>query len=144
MSVLRRIGAYAAAVALLLAACGQPGGGGNDDEVLIPPTTEVLDDEARSDLAEVDADGTLTFDAGAGVADTLEADDVVVAQPAAAAPEGLLRHVTAVRTLGDEVIVETSGAEPIEAVHEGSLSVSVPLDANDLRSSMALHSGVEV
>jgi len=144
MSVLRRIGAHAAAVALLLASCGQPGGGGNDDEVLIPPTTEVLDDEARSDLAEVDADGTLTFDAGAGIADTLEADDVVVAQPAAAAPEGLLRRVTAVRTLGDEVIVETTSAEPIEAVHEGSLSVSVPLDANDLRSSMALHSGVEV
>ena len=144
MSVLRRTGAHAAAVALLLASCGQPGGGGNDDEVLIPPTTEVLDDEARSDLAEVDADGTLTFDDGAGIADTLEADDVVVAQPAAAAPEGLLRRVTAVRTLGDEVIVETTGAELIEAVHEGSLSVSVPLDANDLRSSMALHSGVEV
>lgn len=147
MNVLRRIGAYAAVVAVLLAACGQPpggGGGGNDDEVLIPPTTEVLDDEARGALVEVDAGGTLTFDATAGVADGLEVDDVVVAQPAAAAPEGLLRRVTAVRTEGGQVIVETTGAELIEAVHEGTLSVSVPLDASDLKRSMSLQSGVEV
>lgn len=145
MTILRRLAPFLALV-LLLAACGQPppGGGGNDGEVLVPPTTEVLDDDARNALLEMDAEGTLTFDGTAGVADGLEIDDVVVARPASAAPEGLLRRVTAVRTDGGRTIVETTGAELIDAVHEGSLSVSVALDASDLESSVALQSGVEV
>lgn len=145
MSILRRIAPYMAIV-LLVAACGQPppGGGGGDDEVLIPPTTEVLDDASRDALLEVDDGGTLTFEGAAGVGDALEIDDVVVAEPAAAAPEGLLRRVAAVRSDGDRTIVETTGAELIDAVHEGSLSVSVALDASDLASSVALQSGIEV
>lgn len=135
-----------AVLVVLLAACGSPspGGGGGDDEVLIPPTTEVLGADAREALTSVDADGTLTFAAASGVADALDVDDVVVSEPTTAAPEGLLRTVTAVRTENDQVIVETVGATLRDAVHEGSLHVSVRLQPSDLESSVALHSGVTV
>lgn len=145
METVRRF-APVAVLVVLLAACGapSPSGGGGDDEVLIPPTTEVLSDDAREALTSVGADGTLTFAAASGVGDALEADDVVVSEPTPAAPEGLLRRVTAVRTEGDEVIVETAGATLRDAVHEGSLHVSVRLQPSDLERSVALHSGVTV
>lgn len=136
---------------LLLAACSQsPGGpsnGGNqpdDDEVLIPPTTKVLDAGARAALVDVDGDGTLRFAATNGVVADLEADDVIASEPAAAAPNGLLRKVTNVRQEGGETVVETVGAEIREAIHQGSISASIDLDEADLEESLALQSGVRV
>lgn len=138
---------YGAAVLLFLAGCTQlpPGGGGaGTNEVVIPPTTKVLDADAREGLLEVDDQGTLRFASESGVADAIEVNDVVVSEPTAAAPSGLLRKVTSIRSEGGEVIVETVGAELREAVHQGSLSVSLELDEGDLVGSTALQSGIEV
>ena len=132
-------------VILLLTACGQqPPSGPGTAEVLIPPTTKVLEPTDRQGLLEVRADGTMVFSAASGIANRLEADDVVVSEPASAAPMGLLRKVTSVREAGDVVIVTTVGAELREAVHEGSLSVTLDLDEADLEGSLALRSGVAV
>lgn len=133
-------------IAVLLAACAQQpiGGGSGNAEVLIPPTTKVLDADDRSALRNVSADGTLRFAATSGVAGTLEPDDVLASEPTAAAPFGLLRRVVAVREEGDEVIVTTVGAQLIDAVHQGTLSVRLELDPTQLASSTALHSGIVV
>lgn len=141
----RRRFALGAAVLLLLAACTQPPSGGvGTDEVIIPATTKVLSVEAREGLLDVDVQGTLRFASESGVADDLEANDVIVSEPTDAAPEGLLRKVTSVRLEGGEVVVETVGAELREAVHQGSLSVRLELDEGDLIGSTALQPGIEV
>ncbi|MDZ7708365.1 MAG: hypothetical protein U5J97_10850 [Trueperaceae bacterium] len=137
----------AAAVLLFLAGCTQlppEGGGTGTTETIVPPTTKVLDADAREGLLEVGDQGTLRFASETGVADAIEVGDVVVSEPTAAAPSGLLRKVTSVRSEGGEVIVETVAAELREAVHQGSLSVSLALDESDLAGSTALQSGIEV
>ncbi|MDZ7802247.1 MAG: hypothetical protein U5K81_15830 [Trueperaceae bacterium] len=142
--------ALSIAALFVLAACGQPSGGPPDeqppseDEVLIPDTTKVLDAEARTALVDVGEDGTLRFASSAGVIADLETDDVIASEPANAAPNGLLRKVVSVREEGGQTVVETTGAEIREAIHQGSLSVSIDLDEADLEESLALQSGVRV
>lgn len=145
----RRRLAFVVTVLLFLAACTQPpsGGGGpgtGSDETIIPPTTKVLDVEAREGLLEADEQGTLRFAAESGVENEIEVGDIVVSEPTPAAPSGLLRKVTSVVSEGDQVIVETVGAEIREAVHQGSLSVSLELDEGALVGSTALQPGIEV
>ena len=126
---------------ILLTACGGQGGGpAGEKPVLIPPTTQVLDEDSRNSLLAVEADGSLLFSA----APSLEPGDVVVSEPTAAAPQGLLREVTAVRQEGDDYIVETVGAQLRDAVHQGSLDVHLKLDPSDLASSTVLHSGIQL
>lgn len=148
----RRRFAAAASIMLLLAACTQqppsdprpdPGGDANL-EVLIPPTTKVLDTVARDALLTFDDQGTLRFASESGVAGGLEIGDVVVSEPTAAAPFGLLRKVSTVGVAGQDIMVETVGAELREAVHQGSLSVSLELNERDLVRSTALQPGIEV
>ncbi|HEX7004981.1 MAG TPA: hypothetical protein VF168_12420 [Trueperaceae bacterium] len=128
-------------VLIALTACGGQGGGPlGERPVLTPPTTQVLDEGERNSLVAVEADGTLLF----SVAPSLEAGDVVVSEPTAAAPHGLLRKVTAVREEGGMFVVETDGAELRDAVHQGSLEVHLELDPADIASSTALHSGIEL
>lgn len=142
--------ALSIAVLFVLAACGQPSGGPpggqppDDDEVLIPDTTKVLDASARTALVDVAEDGTLRFASTGGVVADLEPDDVIASEPAGAAPNGLLRKVVSVRVEGGETIVETTGAEIREAIHQGSLSARIDLDEADLEQSLSLQSGVRV
>lgn len=145
MSISWRL-AVASLIVVSLAACVQPPGGGvpGVDDVIIPATTKVLDDEAREGLLDVDDQGTLRFSSESGMDGVLEVDDVVVSEPATAAPSGLLRKVTGVRVEGGDIIVETVAAELREAVHQGSLSVSLQLGEGDLVGSTSLQPGVEV
>ena len=130
---------------LTMAAWSQPQGGGpQDDEVLIPPTTEVLDAQARDALLDVDASGTLSFEATSTFAAALESGDVVVSEPAPAAPYGLLRKVTAVREEGGLILVDTEGAEIRDAVHQGSVSVRYDFAPGDVVDTQVHHAGIEV
>lgn len=145
----RRSLAFVVTVSLFLAACTQPPPGGDGpgtgtDETIIPSTTKVLGAEAREGLLEVDEQGTLRFAAESGIDNDVDVGDVVVSEPTPAAPYGLLRKVTGVGSEGDQVVVETVGAEIREAVHQGSLSVSLDLDEAALVGSTALQPGIEV
>lgn len=143
----RRFAAIAVVI-VLLGACAQlppsDGGGPDELEALIPPTTKVLDAVARTALIAFDDQGTLRFASESGVVDTLEVGDVVVSEPTAAAPSGLLRKVSGVSVAGGDVVVDTVGAELREAVHQGGLSVSLSLDESDVVRSTALQPGVEI
>lgn len=97
-------------------------------DLIIPPTTKVLDAAARSNVLGIDAAGTLRFAPG-DAAQRFAPNDVVVSEPFAVAPYGLLRKVTNVRTEPDGTIaVETVQARLVEAIHEGHLHAEVPLD----------------
>lgn len=106
---------------LALAACTDglvtgeedPGSPAADEDVIIPETTRVLAAEGRAALVSYDQEsGTLRFNRdSAGVAPRsvhhvadpveLEPGDVLVSEPAAAAPYGLLRRVTDVVEAAD-------------------------------------------
>jgi hypothetical protein len=108
-------------------------------DYLIPPTTKVMDPNLQASLLSVSEDGiTLIFNASSPLLENLKPGDVLVSDSTQAAPYGLLRKVRTVRTEGGQVIVETEDAELIEAVHEGSLSFTQDLKAEDIRSSWFL------
>jgi len=137
----------AALVGLALVACGddEPAGprAPSPGEVIIPPTTKVMDTATRAALDSVGADGTLYFNASTSVLSGLEVGDVVVSEPTEAAPYGLLRKVVAVRSEGGRTVVETEGALLVEAVHQGEISFTDTLLAEQIESSQALQPGVE-
>ena len=134
--------ALAALLVLLLVACGgQTPPTDPDEDVYIPETTEVLDEGDRAALLEFAPDGTLHFAAAANLP-TLEPGDVLVSQPATAAPNGLLRKVVSLRTEGDELIVETEQAKLEEAIYQGDFSFSRTLTPADLESGVPLTEGV--
>lgn len=147
--MIRNLGIIVAAATLgLLAACSAPESGplppNGDDEVLIPETTRVLDAAARGALIGVDASGTLSFEASSPFAAALEPGDVVVSEPASAAPYGLLRKVAVVREADGLILVETQGAEIRDAVHQGSVSVRYDFAPGDVVDTQVHHAGIQV
>src|SRR5690606_2675075 len=97
----------------------------------------------RAALIEFAPDGTLTFEASAGLPD-FEPNDVLVSEPSAAAPDGLLRKVVAVSDEGDTLVVETVQAKLEEAIYEGSASIDLTLTPADLRSATPHTAGVSI
>jgi hypothetical protein len=143
-----RILAAALLVAMASSVCNLPGGTPAPEapapgEIIIPPTTKVMDAEARAALTSVSADGTLTFSNTSPGLSELAPADVLVFEPTAAAPYGLLRKVRAVRTEGSNLIVETEGAEIREAVHQGQVGFVRELRAEDIRATQILQPGVQ-
>lgn len=133
----------AAAVLVLLVACGAPSQPQEPPrELIVPETTEVLDEEERNALLEVREDGTLVFDTTA--APVLDAESVVVSEPGAAAPHGLLRKVVAVNEEDGKLVVETRQAKLEEAVYEGEAHAEFTLTPADLASATPLVAGVRV
>lgn len=106
----------------------------------MPETTVVLGDQERSALLEVRDDGTLLFAADAAPA--LDDESVVVSEPTAAAPNGLLRKVTGVSEQGGQVVVETRQAKLEEAVYQGEAHAEFTLSPADVASATPLAAGV--
>lgn len=132
----------------MLAACNGPSGSDppppdeDEVEVIIPETTKVIDQATRDSLLEFTEAGTLRF---AGMTPQLQAltvGDVVVSEPAAAAPFGFLRRVTVIRPEGGELVVETEHATLEEAISQGSLSVQMPLTPDHVESVVTHLEGV--
>lgn len=108
---------------------------------LIPPTTKVLDSSLQGTIESVSPEGMIVFSKTSPAIASLAAGDVLVSDAIPAAPNGLLRKVSAIRVEGNQVLVETVDAELIEAVQEGKVSFVKELKPEDVRSTW-LYPGV--
>ncbi|RIH86975.1 hypothetical protein Mterra_01290 [Calidithermus terrae] len=124
---------------LLLAACARPPA---PPQVVVRPETRVLDPAARQALEEVQPDGTLVFAGSAAAA--FQAGNVLVSEPGAKAPEGLLRRVTGLEQSGGKTLVRTAQAQIGDALQKGRLSVEQELTEADLGSVSVLTPGVRL
>lgn len=109
------------------------------DPVEIPATTQVLDEDARTNLVAATPE-ELRFDGDVG----LQPGDVVVSEPTDAAPDGLLRRVLGVREVDGQTVVATEQAALGDAITSGRVTASADLDFEDIESSRVLVPGVEV
>ena len=110
-------------------------------DYLIPPTTKVMDSNLQGMIESVSPEGVIIFNGSSPALESLAAGDVLVSDTIPAAPDGLLRKVSAIRVDGDRVIVETVDAELIEAVHEGQVAFVKELEPEDIRTTW-LYPGV--
>lgn len=127
-----QLGALTGLVAAMLTACGGVGPP-PAKEVIVREATMVLDQATRTMLSESRADGTLVFTAATGqTLPPIEVGAVIVSEPTAAAPEGLLRRATVVDADEPGVLtVQTEQATFGDALEQGSLSVEFGLDPAD-------------
>jgi hypothetical protein len=110
----------------------------------IAENTRVVDENSRGSLVGFSEDGTLRFSASNPFLTNLKAGDILISEPAAAAPAGFLKKVKTVRLEGDEVIVETEPAKLNDAVLQGEASIEKQLTPDDLASSTPLLAGVRL
>jgi alpha-tubulin suppressor-like RCC1 family protein len=98
---------------------------------VLAPSTIVLAGADAAQLTAVSADdSTLTFSGGAPAGAAL--GEVLLVEPCAAAPDGLLRKVTAVSTSGSVTTVTTTSAALSQAFSSLDLSLSRQLSSADL------------
>ena len=125
-------------LAFVLAACGTPPPG--EPPVLVSDDTLVLSSQQREALLEADLDsGELRF--AASQQGAFPVGSVLVSEPAAAAPRGLLRRVTAERLEDDEVVLDTVLAALDEALLQGSMRAEIPLSAADVQGAQTFVQG---
>jgi hypothetical protein len=110
---------------------------------IIPDTTKVTDAATRTALSVYDpASGTMRFSASTPVLKGLKPDDVLVSEPSAAAPDGYLRKVKAIRTEGNGLVLATTQANLTDAISQGDIDGTFELQPSDLRSTTALVKGL--
>lgn len=132
-----RLALAVAIAAAVLAACHPK------YETIIPETTKVAAEATRDALESYDpATGELRFAADTPTLQDLEPGDVLVSEPAAAAPGGLLRKVESVRREGGEVVVETTQANLTDAITQGKLTAQGDLKAEQVVSALGNLPGV--
>jgi len=102
-------------------------------DYLIPPTTKVMNSELQEMIESISPEGIIIFSSSVPALESLAVGDVLVSDTIPAAPDGLLRKVSAVRVEGNRVIVETVDAELIEAVHEGQVAFVKELTPENIR-----------
>ena len=122
---------------LLLAACPSPSA---PPVVVVRPETKVLDATTRQTLETVQADGTLVFGGPAA----FQAGNVLVSEPTANAPDGVLRKVTGLEQVGGKTLVRTTQAQIGDAIQKGKLNVEQELTEADLRSVSIATQGVRL
>jgi predicted small lipoprotein YifL len=130
-----------------LTACGGKNTTPPEDPVLEPEiaeNTRVVDENTRGGLVGFSEDGTLRFSGSTPFLANLKAGDILVSEPAAAAPNGFLKKVIAVRQEGDEIIIATEQAALEEAILQGEATIEKQLTPDDLASSIPLLEGVRL
>ena len=133
-----------------LTACGGDSGGGitptpDPAATIIPATTKVTDAATRAALSAYDrATGLLRFKQSTPTLAALKPGDVIVSSPSAAAPDGYLRKVTAIRSEGGETVLDTSQAKLTEAVSQGVLDAHMDLKPANIQRTEVLLPGVTV
>ena len=132
----------------LLAACGSGSTtppGPDPAAIIIPATTKVTDAATRAALTAYDrSTGTMRFSQLTPVLAALQPGDVVVSEPSDAAPDGYLRKVTAVRTEGTGLVLETTQAAITDAVSQGVLDARMDLTPAKVLRTEVLLPGVSV
>lgn len=127
---------------LIVAACAQQPA---PEVVVIHEDAVVLDPAARGQLSEFRDDGTLVFVAAGGASlPTFEVGDVLISEPAgAAAPDGLLRRVTAIdASEPGQLTVTTEQATLLDVIEKGLLEETFELTEDDIESIDVLTDGL--
>jgi hypothetical protein len=87
---------------------------------------------AAQTLTASQSDGRLVFDNPPPEVTDLTADQYVIIPPTPAAPDGLLRQITAVSTTGSRTVLTTIEAKLGDIVADGDFTGQVNLDSGDL------------
>jgi TolB protein len=110
---------------------------------ILSARTEVLSDSEGAKLVSVSADQTvLTFSGPAPKG--LKVGDVLTIGSCAAAPDGLIRKVTAIQTQGATTVVTTADAALQDAAQSLDVSYGAPVAADDLGQATYLRKGVRL
>lgn len=129
----------------LLTSCTELQQGNAPKGVIIPATTKVGDAATRAALSEYDPDtGVMRFSTRTSTLAQLKADDVLVAEPSAAAPHGYLRQVKAIRPDGDGLVLETTQASLTDAIYQGELDFTRDMEPVDLLEPELLVDGLSI
>lgn len=135
-------------VLLAVVACSGPSGGNpppsNEDEVIIPATTKVVDQATRDLLTGFTEAGTLHFAGMTPQLVSLAIGDVVVSEPAGAAPFGFIRTVTALHPADGGLVVETEQATLDDAVDQGEVVIADRLAPGDVVATLVHLEGVSI
>jgi hypothetical protein len=124
-----------------MGSCGGGGGsssGGSNGGTVIPSTTKVLDDSTMQNLSSISEDGaTLTLSETTPTLESLSPGDVIVSGVSNTTPNGLLRKVTNVSKVGNQVLVQTTQATLEDAIQQGTVEVSQALTPRDGKGRVA-------
>lgn len=105
---------------------------------------KILSAAALAALTSYSADGTLVFTDPPAEVTAFQAGDIIVANPTAVAPEGLLRTVAMVVTEADTVTVTTAGAALADALTSGAISIDDRLTPEDGATFVPAESGIRL
>jgi len=106
--------------------------------VIIPSTTKISDEDTRNSLMTYDpSTGTMFFAFDTTVLRSLSVGDVIVSEPSAAAPYGLLRKITSIKKNRGQYTIETLQAKLNQAISQGTLKASGDLLPANISSSNA-------
>ncbi len=110
---------------------------------VIPDTTKVADEPTRNAQTAYDpATGRMDFSTVTSVLNSLKRGDVLVSEPSAAAPNGYLRKITAIRNGGRSL--ETTQASFNDALQQGFLDAAAALRPSDLLRTESALPGVSL
>ena len=106
---------------------------------IIPDTTNILDVASSQDLASISADGSIyTFSSITSDLQSLAVGDIMIGDVSSAAPDGFLRQVTAISSIGGQLNVTTSATTIEQAVQQISLQVDQNLTASEVQNASAI------
>jgi hypothetical protein len=104
--------------------------------VIIPSTTKISDDDTRNSLMTYDpSTGVMFFAIETQVLRNLSVGDVLVSEPSAAAPYGLLRKITSIRKNRGQYTLGTDQAKLNQAISQGTLIANGQLLPEQIASS---------
>lgn len=112
--------------------------------VTVADSTVPLSSDSLDSLIDVDGDQTLTFEDAPPQVLGLQAGNVIVAGVSASTPEGLLRTVSSVSTVGDITTVATTDASLDDALSDGGLSLEGSLQQSNLGTFRPLRRGIHL
>lgn len=105
------------------------------EPVIISESARVLDAQGRQTLASFDpVGGALVFSTTTPQLAALKAGDILVSEPSAAAPYGLLRKVSSTSPSGSGLVVQTTQGTLKEVILQGNLLAEGILTPADLTS----------
>ena len=103
---------------------------------IVPDTTVVISDTAGSRLTAIATDASvLTFTQSLTQPLILTPGNVLVSTSTTIVPNGLLRKITSVNIMGEQLVVQTTAATLDEALQQGEVHISQPLSPSNIQSA---------
>jgi alpha-tubulin suppressor-like RCC1 family protein len=103
---------------------------------IIPDTTEVLTSITTDHLASVSGDGVeFIFTQSTPELEALTTGDIMAGNTSPNAPNGFLRKVTSIQTVGGQVVVDTSAATLDEAIQQGEVNIDQALTPDQIQTA---------